>query len=128
MKTSVLTTLDDAISANLMRTKLESEGIPCYLTNENITTLLPPMYNILGSGIQVIVPTDQLQEARIVSGINNQQLQCPNCGSTNLVNQMFKRKNKYLIALMAIFLILPVGNLLNNFTCIDCKHSFKNNF
>jgi hypothetical protein len=36
-----LATINTSIQAHLLKSRLESEGIPCFLTDENINTLLP---------------------------------------------------------------------------------------
>jgi hypothetical protein len=36
-----LATINNSIQAHLLKSRLESEGIPCFLTDENINTLLP---------------------------------------------------------------------------------------
>ncbi len=50
-----LCTVDNSYEANFIKEDLEDNGIPCILTNENITTLMPHMNGILGSGVQVLV-------------------------------------------------------------------------
>ena len=69
MKTKLvhLATFSNTISAHLLRTKLESEGIPSFLNNENITNLLPHYFNIMGSGVQVLVPSEKLEEAQNIA-------------------------------------------------------------
>lgn len=51
MNTIRLTTCNDSFEANLIKDKLENEGIECFLTNENFTSLFPIYNGILGSGI-----------------------------------------------------------------------------
>ncbi len=36
-----LATINTSIQAHLLKSRLESDGIPCFLTDENINTLLP---------------------------------------------------------------------------------------
>ncbi|WP_083631338.1 putative signal transducing protein [Labilibacter marinus] len=50
-----LITCDNAFEANLIKGRLESEDIPCILTNENISNLLPSYNHLMGSGVQVLV-------------------------------------------------------------------------
>ncbi len=64
MSLSKLATFDNSISANILRTKLESEGIICFLYNEHFTNLMPHYFDLLGSGVLVMVPTDQLKKAK----------------------------------------------------------------
>ena len=125
MSLSELATIDNSLTANVLKTKLENEGIPCFLNNENFANMMPFYYNMLGSGVRVMVPTDQLECAREIAKIDNGELKCPNCGSTKIINAVERTNNKLKLAFIAIFLALPIGNLLNNYTCKNCQHQFK---
>ena len=125
MSLSELATFDNSLTANLLKSKLESEGIPCFLNNENFTNMMPYYFNMLGSGVRVMVPTAQLERAKELANIDHGGLTCPNCGSTKIMNSVERTKNKLKLALIAIFLALPIGNLLNDYTCQNCKHQFK---
>ena len=109
----------------MLKAKLENEGILCFLNNENFTSLMPTYFNVLGSGVSVMVPTDQLKRAKEIAKIDNRELKCPNCGSSKLENSVENTMNKIKITLIALFLALPVGNLINNYICQNCKHQFK---
>ena len=63
MKYHKLRTFNDVISATIARDVLENNGIPCFLTNENVTTLLPNLNFIHGGGIHLMVSKDNLKEA-----------------------------------------------------------------
>jgi hypothetical protein len=125
MSLSELATFDNSLTANMLKSKLENEGIPCFLNNENFTNMMPLYFNMLGSGVRVMVPTDQLERAKEIAKIDSGQLTCPNCGSTKIMNSIERTTNKLKLALIAIFLALPIGNLLNNYTCQNCQHHFK---
>lgn len=125
MNFSILSTYDNSISANLIKNKLELEGIPCILTNENFTNLMPHFYGILGSGVQVLVPNDRLLEAKTIAEIKADILTCPNCKSHNISNRNVKTLNKIRLLFISLFFIIPFGNLINNYFCNDCKHEFK---
>lgn len=88
MKFTLLTTLDNSIDANLLRAKLEQVEIPCFLNNENITNTLPHYFNMLGSGVQVMVPSDQLSRAQEIAQLNQKAITCPNCGSEDIQLQV----------------------------------------
>lgn len=126
MNFSRLETYDNSISANLVKNKLELAGIPCILTNEKFTNLMPHFYGILGSGVQILVPQDRIEEAKKVAGIKNTTLTCPSCNSINVSNKNVNTLNKIRLFLIMIFFSMPIGNLLNDFFCEDCNHEFKN--
>jgi len=50
-----LITCQNVFEANLLKGRLESEGIQCFLTNENFATLLPVLNGVMDSGIHVMV-------------------------------------------------------------------------
>ncbi|UII19635.1 putative signal transducing protein [Fulvivirga ligni] len=125
MKLVVLTTLDNSIDANLLRSKLESEGIPCFLHNENVTNLIPYSFNILGGGVRVLVPDDQLEASRELAQLNEEKIHCPNCGSDNIKNRLEKWWIKLYLIFIGFFLVAPIGNLLNHYICRRCGEEFK---
>lgn len=125
MNFSILSTYDNSISANLIKNRLELEGIPCILTNEKFTNLMPHFYGILGSGVQVLVPRDRLEEAKAIAEIEDVILTCPSCNSKDVLNKNVKILNKLRVLFISLFFIMPIGNLLNDYFCNDCKHEFK---
>ncbi len=125
MSLSVLTTYDSTINANLLRAKLEHEGIPCFLNNEHFTNLMPHYFNILGSGVQILVPTDQLEQAKEIAKLDDGRMTCPNCGATNIKNDLESPKNKLKLILIALLIAVPIGNLLNRYRCLECGQKFK---
>lgn len=125
MKLTLLTTCDNSIDANLMRTKLEHEGIPCFLNNENFTNLMPHYYNLLGSGVRVMIPDEFLEQAKEILQLREGILKCPNCKSENISSKNKPFLETLKVIFIGIFLAAPVGNLITNFTCNDCQTEFK---
>ena len=54
MQTVVLKTFDDYFSANILLTRLQHEGIPCYLFDEHTVTVNPIFGAVIG-GIKLVV-------------------------------------------------------------------------
>lgn len=130
MKTKLvhIATFSDTISAHLLRTKLESEGIPCFLNNEHITNLLPHYFNIIGSGVQVLVPADKIEEAQDIAQLRGEKLTCPNCKSSEIVNTIEnKLPLKIFLIVLSLIGVVPFGNITNRYTCGNCRHSFSQN-
>ena len=50
MKTQILITCNNAIEANLIKGRLEVEGVQSFTTSENISNLIPMYNNMLGGG------------------------------------------------------------------------------
>lgn len=62
-KLVTLASFDNSIDAHLLRTKLESEEIPCFIFDENMVTL-NPLNNITVGGVKVKVMEEDLDAAR----------------------------------------------------------------
>jgi hypothetical protein len=129
MKTIRLTTCENTSEAYLLKGLLLNEGIDCFLTNENTTTLLPHLNNMLGSGIQIIVKEEDFHRAFEIikdsSFGSKNELTCPNCNSKDI--QLGLGKNKGLIILNIFFSLLafiPFGNMKPKYHCKQCETDF----
>ena len=125
-----LSTVDNSFEANFLKEDLESEGIPCILTNENVTTLIPHMNGILGSGIQILVAANDFQKAteiltrRVTTG---SVAKCPNCQSTNInfgLGTKLRLRRIISIVISAVT-AMPFNNINNIYYCYDCRTEFK---
>ncbi|MEO9966721.1 MAG: DUF2007 domain-containing protein [Reichenbachiella sp.] len=125
MKLALLTICDHSINANLIRTRLEHDGIPCFLFNEHFTNLMPTYYHMLGSGVRVMIPEERLDEAKQLLQISDGRITCPNCHSENVVNENESFFKKVVLLFIGIFMVSPIGNLINDFFCKDCGCAFK---
>ena len=125
-----LTTIDNSYEANFLKDDLGVAGIPCFLTNENITNLMPHTFGLLGSGIQVMVPEGELGKAKEVLALRAQVgkvIACPNCSSRNIHFGLGPGKRlKTVLAIMAsVVAWMPMGNIRNKYYCNDCKTEFS---
>lgn len=125
MNTEVLITCSNTIDAHVIKSKLLSEGIQCFLNNEHFTSLMPQYFGILGSGVQVVVNKHDLEKAREIISLNNQEITCPNCRSNKLNLFPAKLFYKFWMLLLALFLIIPIGNLVDQYQCRSCKTVFR---
>ncbi|MBN2745375.1 MAG: DUF2007 domain-containing protein [Bacteroidales bacterium] len=130
MKTVNLITCDNVIDAHLIKGRLNSEGIECFLTNENFTNLFPMYNNMLGSGIQIIINENDLQIARelLKDKIqpDNTHLVCPHCGSTQIVLGFGRFKwLKIFNIFLVVLAMFPIGNLKPKYYCKNCKSEIK---
>ncbi len=58
---------DNSIDANLAKTKLDAYGIPCFLTEENLTNLYP-LQNLLLFGVRLhIFSTDRENAEQVLN-------------------------------------------------------------
>lgn len=118
-------TCDTVTEAHLVKGRLLNEGIESFLTNEHITNLLPHYNNMLGGGIQVMVPeADYVRAREILRDKIEPDLRvqvCPYCGSKNIGLGIGKKKSlKFINILLALSAAFPMGNLKPKYYCKDC--------
>jgi len=80
-------TFDSYITANIWLSKLQDQGISCYLKDQFTVTIDPILSNAIG-GIKLCVNDSQLERAKdLIAQFeeeNKQTQKCPNCGSLNV--------------------------------------------
>lgn len=134
MNLVTLKTFTYQVQAHLVRTKLESEGIRCFLHDENIVSIMP-MYDVLVGGIKLKVKKEQLDEAQAILlsidqepiiTANGQRVLCTNCMS-NEVQPTAETKSAFWRSLIMItFAIFPI-NHKTEYRCLNCDTTFKSN-
>ncbi len=68
-KIVVFAVYDSVIDANIIKTKLDAYGIPCFLTDENISSLYPLPANSF-SGTRLHVFESDVEQAKLI--VNDQ--------------------------------------------------------
>lgn len=119
----------DVIHADIVRGRLEAEGIPAILGNRNLVSV-DWFYAQATGGVQVLVPSEHVDEARKIiaeidagkfSGISAAFAQgdrCKNCGTT-LVR---KTPASWMLAFFSVHLLaLPLPFRKHVFYCPNCK-------
>jgi hypothetical protein len=61
---------ESAIDANIVKTKLDANGIPCFLTEENLANLIP-LQNFLAIGVRLHLFSKDVEWAKSVLNDNN---------------------------------------------------------
>jgi hypothetical protein len=123
-------TFSSSPQAHLARLKLESEGIDCFLVDENIVAM---DWLLAGAvrGIKLQVPAGRAEEARKLLGEKAAEPtdpsadwthQCPECGSGDTYQPRFSRKWFFLSLLL---LGLPLPGLARTRVCARCGHEWK---
>jgi predicted RNA-binding Zn-ribbon protein involved in translation (DUF1610 family) len=83
MKTVILQTFDNYFYANITLTKLQSEGIQCYLKDEYTVTIDPLLSNAIG-GIKLAVFENDVEKAsQLLKQYHDEYIkavECPDCG------------------------------------------------
>ena len=127
MKTVILKTCETSYEAHLIKHKLESEQIDCFIANENFANLMPNYYEILGNGVQIYVSENDLERASKLIAHNNENIKvaCPNCGSSNIIFGFGTKKiAKWVLVAISLLAGIPFNNLNYRFVCKDCRTEF----
>ena len=61
---------ENAIEANIIKTKLDANGIPCFLSDENLANLYP-LQNFLAMGVRLHLFAKDVEWAKSVLTENN---------------------------------------------------------
>ena len=130
----VHSTYYNPIEANIIKTRLEASGIPCFLTDEMITAV-NPLYNQAVGGVKlniferdIEVVNSLLQEEYNGNEVepSESSVICEKCGSSNVsYSQATKNRFSWWVSLIAlVFSSYPV-KANKCFHCYDCGHEFQ---
>lgn len=121
-KIIVFDAYDTVVAANLVKTKLDAFGIPCFLTDENFVGLYP-IRNEVFPGIRLhIFEKDRAQVKEILKDEIAIERACPVCRSTDIVYEPSRKSiTTYVISEILMGLFLPVKKV---YRCEDCKREF----
>ena len=130
----------DPMLAHIIRTRLEANGIPCFITDEN-TIGANPLYNQAVGGVKLKIFEKDLERCREILAAEgdlhdkdhfevddetNTYVVCPYCASTNVVNISARTPEGEWPTFLD-----SVSNLINpfhsdkNWYCYNCKHDFE---
>ncbi len=115
---------DHVFEANLCRGMLKNEGIESFLTNENLTNLVPYYNGIMGAGIQLMINECDYEKAckLINPSTEGDEILCPDCNSDNVAFGLGgNRYKKIFLAIISLFAYIPIGKAMNCHFCKDCK-------
>jgi hypothetical protein len=89
-KIIVFDTFDSSIKANIIKSKLDAFGIPCFLSEENLTLLTTPL---LSGGIRLHIfeqdatkALEILQQEFLQRSEEDDLLRCPHCRSKRILD------------------------------------------
>lgn len=126
---------DNPIDAHLLKSKLENEGINCYLFDEHTVTIDPLVSNAVG-GIKLKISKTDIDKTKfILAQIENTPLtddndviiKCPNCDSQDVYSgfkSMKGLKGVLSIILSFLFMIFPIYHKAV-YKCKDCNAEFE---
>jgi len=130
----------DPMLAHIVRTRLEANGIPCFIADEN-TIGANPLYNQAVGGVKLkvferaiemcreILATEgdlHEQDHHEVDDENNTYVVCPYCGSTNISNITAENdKGQWSEVLDSIVNMVNPFQSQKNWHCNNCKQDFE---
>lgn len=120
----MLKRFETVIEANIARTKLDAFGIPCFLTEENVTHMTN---HLLSGGIRLHIFAEDAERAtQIVMGdqlskSDDGLLVCPRCHSRKIIrNGPEAAGGRIMAAVLRVLL-----GLTQPYYCRDCGHEFE---
>ncbi len=130
----------DPMLAHIIRTRLEANGIACFVADEN-TIGANPLYNQAVGGVKLKIFEKDLERCREilasegdlheqdhfeVNDENNTFVVCPYCASTNVVNIAAKKDDdEWPTFLDSISSLINPFLAEKNWYCYNCKHDFE---
>lgn len=127
-------TFDNSIDAHILKVKLESEGIVCYLFDEHIVSVNPLYSNLVG-GIKLKINEEDLVHAKNIlreleeTPYTNEEdlaVTCPNCQSTKLKSGYKSMRSVGAVISAIVSFLLMIFPLYRKdvYKCLDCEHEF----
>lgn len=128
-KIIVFDSYDNVIMANIVKTKLDAYGIPCFLTGENFTNMYP-IRNEIFPGARLHIFEKDLERVKEIlmeeSVTAVDVICCPHCRSSNVTPLAEKG---YLGPMFAAFFLSMVGvdtpPEKKVYYCRDCRREFE---
>lgn len=135
IKLVTLRTFDTSVEAHILKTRLESDAIECYLFDENINSL-NLIYNIAVGGIKLKIKSTDLDRAEeIIKQIeetaytdeDNATIICPKCTSSDLYSgiRTIKGVRGFLSALISFSIMVFPPYCKTVHKCKSCGYEFE---
>lgn len=128
-------TFDNAIDAHILRLKLESEGISCFIFDEHVVSVNPLYSNLVG-GVKIKINEEDLIHAKNVvyeiehtplTTENGAEIKCPKCNSIKVESGYYSMNSAGAILSAIISFLLFVFPIYRKrvYRCIDCDFEFN---
>jgi hypothetical protein len=130
----------DPMLAHIIRTRLEDNGIPCFIADDNIISA-NPIYNNAVGGIKLKIferDLDRCRELLAESGDLHEQdhfeideethapVICPYCGSTNVrYGSATEKKANWFVVIISLLLTVLPFYARKAWHCFNCRRNFE---
>ena len=136
-KIIVHSTYYNPIEANIIKTRLEDSGIPCFLTDENVATL-NGLYNQAIGGVKLnvferdvarinaLLAEVPLEAEPEIASTAEDKIVCEVCGSDNVsYGQATQKRFSWWVTVLSVFLMVYPFKANKCYHCYTCGHEFK---
>lgn len=120
-----------SIEANIIKSKLDAYGIPCFLTEENMANLYPGTSSLMNFNVRLHLFAGDLENAKHILEethleIDDGQLpKCPQCSSRRIERDFPKKLSLTFTAALNIMffgIFIPHKKVIR---CLDCDWEFS---
>lgn len=127
-KIVVFRDFDNTIDANIVKTKLDAFGIPCFLTEENLANLYPGQHFAyfrvrLHLFEQDIPMANQVLEEQTLQ-IEDSIHRCPQCQSAKLERDFSKKLTTHVLSALNILFFGIFFSQKKVYRCRECQYEF----
>ena len=121
-------TFPEAMEAHIYRNRLEADGIPCVLADENIISN-QPWHSIAYGGVKLRVREQDVEIAQEIineirhglTSVTGVEVVCPNCGSEKI--KISRNVSVLKQVLVAIF--MGTATKTQKAACLNCKYQWQ---
>lgn len=112
---------DNAIDANIVKSKLDAYGIPCFLTEENMANLYPGANALMNFNVRLHLfgydaeRAHQIVDEKNLRVVDDSAVACPACASNNILREFPK---ELLVNFFFILAIPVLWRLLSRKRCL----------
>ncbi len=120
---------ENSIDANIVKTKLDAYGVPCFLTEENLGNLYPGQNSLIFTIRLHLFAKDKeraqqiLEEGNLVVD-NEPATACPMCHSCKIERDLPKKMKPELSSIINFFLFGLVFPNQKVYRCQECEYEF----
>lgn len=118
------------IDANIVKSKLDAYGIPCFLTEENMANLYPGASTLMNFSVRLHLFADDVEQAQQIMADNDMFLhdesvtRCPLCTSQKIERDFPRELSLTWASTLKVMFFGVFFPHKKVFHCLDCDHEF----